>query len=89
MIHAPEPVLRYRGGDRHHLFLNHGTWFLEPFGLVDVHHSELALPAVEGDFRNVPVFADLENALAAVGLPQDAIFSSVVCRLPFIVWILF
>ena len=28
MIHAPEPVLRYRGGDRHHLFLNHGTWFL-------------------------------------------------------------
>ena len=28
MTPAPEPVLRYRGGDRHHLFLNHGTWFL-------------------------------------------------------------
>ena len=28
MINTPEPVLRYRGGDRHHLFLNHGTWFL-------------------------------------------------------------
>jgi hypothetical protein len=27
MINAPEPVLRYRGGDRNHLFLNHGTWF--------------------------------------------------------------
>jgi len=24
----PELALRYRGGDRHHLFLNHGTWFL-------------------------------------------------------------
>lgn len=28
MTPAPEPVLRYRGGDRHHLFLNHGTWFV-------------------------------------------------------------
>lgn len=28
MINAPESVLRYRGGDRNHLFLNHGTWFL-------------------------------------------------------------
>ncbi|MBM3842443.1 MAG: hypothetical protein FJ397_04125 [Verrucomicrobia bacterium] len=28
MSPAPEPVLRYRGGDRHHLFLNHGTWFV-------------------------------------------------------------
>ena len=27
MINTPEPVLRYWGGDRHHLFLNHGTWF--------------------------------------------------------------
>ena len=24
----PELALRYRGGDKHHLFLNHGTWFL-------------------------------------------------------------
>ena len=28
MTPAPEPALRYRGGDRHHLFLNHGTWFV-------------------------------------------------------------
>jgi hypothetical protein len=24
----PELALRYRGGDKHHLFFNHGTWFL-------------------------------------------------------------
>ena len=28
MTPAPEPVLRDRGGDRHPLFLNHGTWFV-------------------------------------------------------------
>ena len=27
-LSAPELALRYRGGDRHHLFLNHGTWFV-------------------------------------------------------------
>ena len=25
---SSEPALRFRGGDRHHLFNNHGTWFL-------------------------------------------------------------
>jgi hypothetical protein len=28
MNQPPEPALRFRGGDRHHLFNNHGTWFL-------------------------------------------------------------
>ncbi|MFZ9746233.1 MAG: hypothetical protein ACO3G4_06325 [Opitutaceae bacterium] len=28
MTLTSEPALRYRGGDRHHLFLNHGTWFV-------------------------------------------------------------
>jgi hypothetical protein len=25
---TPNLVLRFRGGDRHHLFNNHGTWFV-------------------------------------------------------------
>ena len=28
MNQPSEPALRFRGGDRHHLFNNHGTWFL-------------------------------------------------------------
>jgi hypothetical protein len=42
---APELALRYRGGDRHHLFLNHGTWFVRyslrpsPFLKADVRRA--------------------------------------------------
>ncbi|MEN9633266.1 MAG: hypothetical protein RL077_1670 [Verrucomicrobiota bacterium] len=28
MKNDPELALRYRGGDRHHLFNNNGTWFV-------------------------------------------------------------
>ena len=28
MKQVPELALRYRGGDRHHLFDNNGTWFV-------------------------------------------------------------
>lgn len=27
-MQKPELALRYRGGDRHHLFDNNGTWFI-------------------------------------------------------------
>jgi hypothetical protein len=42
---APELALSYRGGDRHHLFLNHGTWFVRcslrpsPFLKADVRRA--------------------------------------------------
>ena len=28
MKSSPSLALRFRGGDRHHLFNNHGTWFV-------------------------------------------------------------
>ena len=38
-----ELALRYRGGDRHHLFLNHGTWF--------VRYSTRSAPWLKADRR--------------------------------------
>lgn len=40
--------------------------------LAEVHHPKLALPAVERDVRDVPVPADLDDALAAVRVSQNA-----------------
>ena len=62
MTPAPEPVLRYRGGDRHHLFLNHGTWF--------VRYSLRPSPLFKAD-RRVAVSLGTKN-LATARARRDA-----------------
>lgn len=46
--------------------------FLQPFGLVDLHHAKLTLPTVEGLLRDALLLADLHDALAAIDCPQNA-----------------
>jgi hypothetical protein len=44
---------------------------LQPSGLVEIHLTELLLPTVEGNFGDVLLLADLHDAFAAVGGPQN------------------
>ena len=44
---------------------------LEPLGLVDLHHPELLLPAVEGLFADLVLPADVENRFSCIGFPQN------------------
>ncbi len=55
-------LLRYRGGDRHHLFLNHGTWF--------VRYSLRPSPVFKAD-RRVAVSLGTKD-LAAARARRDA-----------------
>jgi len=55
--------------------------FLQALRLVEVHLPELFLPTVEGHLGDVPLLADLHDAPAAVGLPQNA--DLVLCRVAF------
>jgi len=66
------PVLQQRVGE--HLFelTVLSLQFLQALRLVGVHHPKLTLPAVERDFGDVPVLADLDDVFAAVGFPQNA-----------------
>ena len=56
MTPAPEPALRYRGGDRHHLFLNHGTWF--------VRYSLRPSPFLKADVRRAASLGTKDLAVA-------------------------
>jgi hypothetical protein len=55
-LSAPELVLRYRGGDRHHLFLNHGTWF--------VRYSLRPSPFLKADVRRAASLGTKDLAVA-------------------------
>ena len=78
-LSAPELALRYRGGDRHHLFLNHGTWFVRyslrpsPFLKADIRRAaSLGTKdlAVARDRRDA-FLAQLKAALARGELSSD------------------
>jgi hypothetical protein len=53
---TPEVALRYRGCDRHHLFLNHGTWF--------VRYSLRSSPFLQADVRRVASLGTKDLAVA-------------------------
>ena len=55
-LSAPELALRYRGGDRHHLFLNHGTWF--------VRYSLRPSPLLKADVRRAASLGTKDLAVA-------------------------
>ncbi len=55
-LSAPELALRYRGGDRHHLFLNHGTWF--------VRYSLRPSPFLKADVRRAASLSTKDLAVA-------------------------
>ena len=55
-LSAPELALRYRGGDRHHLFLNHGTWF--------VRYSLRPSPFLKADIRRAASLGTKDLAVA-------------------------
>ena len=81
---------RARHGLSEHLF-KFGVFSLQFFQMpsfVDVHLAKLPLPTVISHLGDVFLLANLHDAFAAIGTPQDADLISVVERFPFIVWFL-
>jgi hypothetical protein len=58
----PELALRYRGGDKHHLFLNHGTWFLR--------YSLREAPRLEADRRICVSLGTKDLRSPRIGAPE-------------------
>ena len=72
-VHKPQHAVLQQRVSQHLLELGIFPFqLLEPLGFVDLHHAELSLPTMEGLLRDVLLLADLHDALAAIGGPQNA-----------------